>query len=78
MEFVIVAMPRSGTTVLSKMLDSHPDVVCLSEVFHPEATGIESFSSYCVAHSEIQETIRLSSRASLFSFPIRLEQVGLR
>ena len=59
-------MPRSGTTVLSKMLDSHPDVVCLSEVFHPEATGIESFSSYCVAHSEIQETIRLSSRASLF------------
>jgi LPS sulfotransferase NodH len=66
MEFVIVGMQRSGTTVLTKMLDSHPDVVCLHEVFHPEAAGIQSFTSYCVTYAQVQDLVSLSGRATLF------------
>lgn len=31
--FVIVAQPRSGSTLLAMALDSHPDIVCHDEIF---------------------------------------------
>lgn len=33
--FIVVAMPRSGSTLVQTALDSHPDVSCLYEPFHP-------------------------------------------
>ena len=33
--FVIMGLPRSGTTYLMSLLDSHPEVSCSGEVFNP-------------------------------------------
>jgi LPS sulfotransferase NodH len=33
--FVIVGMPRTGSTLLSTGLDQHPQVRCFGELFHP-------------------------------------------
>ena len=32
--FVIIGAARSGTTFLQSLLKSHPDIVCLGEIFH--------------------------------------------
>ena len=32
--FVIIGAARSGTTLLQSLLSSHPEIVCLGEVFH--------------------------------------------
>lgn len=34
--FIILAFQRTGSSFLSNLLQSHPDIVCFSEVFHPE------------------------------------------
>lgn len=34
-KFVILSDSRSGTSLLSETLNSHPDIVCHGEVFHP-------------------------------------------
>ncbi|MBS0125693.1 sulfotransferase [Thetidibacter halocola] len=33
--FIILGQPRSGTTHLTTLLDSHPDVICAGELFNP-------------------------------------------
>lgn len=35
-KFVIFAVPRTGSNFLCKALDSHPEVLCHPELFHPE------------------------------------------
>lgn len=35
--FVILGLPRSGTTYLATLLDSHPDLCCAGELFNPYA-----------------------------------------
>ena len=37
--FVIISMSRSGTSLLSESLNSHPQIVCHGEVFHPNPVG---------------------------------------
>lgn len=32
--FQVVGVPRSGTTLLSSLLDAHSEIICLSEPFH--------------------------------------------
>jgi len=34
-DFFIFTAPRSGSTVLTRTLDKHPDVFCAGELFHP-------------------------------------------
>ncbi len=34
--FVIMSTARSGTSLLSETLNSHPDIVCHGEIFHPD------------------------------------------
>jgi LPS sulfotransferase NodH len=36
---VIVSLPRSGSTTLARLLDSHDDVRCIVEPFHPHRYG---------------------------------------
>ena len=36
-EFVILGLPRSGTTYLTTLLNGHPDIMCYGEVFNPYA-----------------------------------------
>ncbi|PJF07820.1 sulfotransferase [Pseudorhodobacter sp. MZDSW-24AT] len=45
--FVIVGLPRSGTTYLMSLLDSHPEISCSGEVFNPYSvieTGAADYS----------------------------------
>ncbi len=35
--FVIIGLPRSGTTYLMTLLNSHPDVICHGELYNPYA-----------------------------------------
>lgn len=37
MNFAILAPPRTGTTMLVKMLDQHPEICCHGEIYHPRA-----------------------------------------
>ncbi len=39
-KFVIFAFPRSGSTYLCSRLDSHPDILCHYELFHPDAIPV--------------------------------------
>ena len=36
--FVILCYPRTGSTLLVEMLDSHPDILCHAEIFNPKST----------------------------------------
>lgn len=38
-KFVILSDSRSGTSLLSETLNSHPEIVCHGEVFHPTPAG---------------------------------------
>ena len=33
--FFILTAPRSGSTVLTRTLDQHPEIFCAGELFHP-------------------------------------------
>ncbi len=35
--FAIVSVPRTGSSVLTAALRSHPDIFCQGEIFHPDA-----------------------------------------
>lgn len=35
--FVILALPRTGSTLLTQLLDSHPRITCYNEPFNPDA-----------------------------------------
>lgn len=35
--FLVVGLPRSGTTYLASLLDEHPDVLCSGEQFNPHS-----------------------------------------
>lgn len=37
-QFLIVAVPRTGSKLLVEMLDSHPEILCHTEVFNPKST----------------------------------------
>src|SRR5436190_22682658 len=34
-DFIILTAPRSGSTVLTRTLDQHPQIFCAGELFHP-------------------------------------------
>lgn len=38
--FSIIALPRSGSTLLCGLLDSHPDILCHYELFHPNEVAL--------------------------------------
>ncbi|MGE3839975.1 MAG: sulfotransferase [Vicinamibacterales bacterium] len=38
--FSIIALPRSGSTLLCGLLDSHPDILCHYELFHPNEIAL--------------------------------------
>ncbi len=38
--FVILSTQRSGSTVLTRTLDEHPDIFCAGEIFHESKEGI--------------------------------------
>lgn len=38
--FAIISPPRAGSTLLCGLLDSHPDVICNYEVFHPNEVAL--------------------------------------
>lgn len=40
-KFVIVCNPRSGSNMLTSLLNSHPHVICFSEVFHQSMTTVD-------------------------------------
>jgi LPS sulfotransferase NodH len=66
MVFVIVAMQRSGTLLLTKTINSHPNVVCMEEVFHPQAPDNESFAQFCQLRASTKDLSYLSGRVILF------------
>jgi LPS sulfotransferase NodH len=35
-DFFILTAPRSGSTVLTRTLDQHPEIFCAGELFHPD------------------------------------------
>lgn len=36
-KFVVLSAARSGTSLLTETLNTHPDIVCHGEIFHPKA-----------------------------------------
>jgi hypothetical protein len=46
LEFAIIGYQRTGTGVLTSMLNSSDDIYAAAEIFHPEAVGIESFARF--------------------------------
>lgn len=38
MKFLVLSNARSGTSLLTETLNSHPDIVCHGEIFHPDPT----------------------------------------
>ena len=38
MKFVVMSNARSGTSLLTETLNSHPDIICHGEIFHPDPT----------------------------------------
>ena len=49
-EFAIVAMQRSGTTVLTELLNSDLRFHVAAEIFHPGEDQLDSFFSYYAGH----------------------------
>jgi len=44
--FVILTTQRSGSTVLTRTLDEHPDIFCAGEIFHEFKTNIHHAEWY--------------------------------
>jgi hypothetical protein len=40
MPFVIIALPRTGSTHLTTLLHSHHDIICHGEIFHPKGAFV--------------------------------------
>lgn len=41
-DFFILTAPRSGSTVLTRTLDQHPEIFCAGEIFHPSGETYHS------------------------------------
>lgn len=37
-KFIVISNARSGTSLLTETLNSHPEIVCHGEIFHPDLT----------------------------------------
>jgi LPS sulfotransferase NodH len=78
--FVIIGLPRSGTTYLSTLLDAHPRVYCSGEEFNPYAV-INAYGK-----DDRHETILARDRAPIAHLekvfkkrrPKAISQVGLK
>ena len=66
MNFVILGGQRSGSTVLASMLNTHPEIACLREVFHVQEKGLGSFFEFCKTRPDPIRFIRLDPRSSAF------------
>lgn len=74
--FVIVADMRTGSTLLATSLDSHPDIRCYGELFHPDNlpdNQIEGYNRYELSGRELaerafhaQDSIAAGFRAMIF------------
>ncbi len=42
-KFVVFSTPRSGSSHLVSLLDSHPDICCLGELFNPNGVSLRDF-----------------------------------
>ena len=52
--FVIVALPRTGSTLLTSLLDSHPQIICHNEPFNPDAV----YASHRILRNEYMRAYR--------------------
>ncbi|MEO9964291.1 MAG: sulfotransferase [Reichenbachiella sp.] len=43
-KFIILALPRTGSTHLVELLDSHPEISCFREIFKPHPNGTNVFA----------------------------------
>ncbi len=45
LRFVILSLSRSGSTLLTRLLDSHPDIFAAGELFNYEARGYRAYTA---------------------------------
>ncbi len=65
-EFAIVAMQRSGTTVLTELLNSDARFYVATEIFHPGEDQRDSFLSFCAERFRTSAGGSLPQRRDLF------------
>ena len=65
-EFAIVAMQRSGTTVLTALLGGDPRFYVAREIFHPQASEADSFRTFCASRLRDGYQGSLAERSALF------------
>ncbi|PWK61145.1 glycosyltransferase [Roseicyclus mahoneyensis] len=63
--FLIMAVPRSGTTLLARVMNAHPDIVCGSERFHGHTFSPESLSEIGFRTLDLERKDALASAANL-------------
>jgi hypothetical protein len=56
--FVLDGFPRTGSTTLTRILNSHPDIECCMEPFHPKRFGGE-FNRLARQHNSVAASLEL-------------------
>ncbi len=68
-EFAIMGMQRTGTSVLTNMLNTHPEIYAASEIFHPNGDDeSDSFDKFCQGGGDDRQSFcTLSARQRAFA-----------
>lgn len=69
LRFLVLSSPRCGSHMLRRSLCSHPNIVCLTEMFNPDLTNNEPFDA-CATDTEL-----LNERI-FRKYPDRVRAVG--
>ena len=77
LKFVVLSAPRSATTSLVGLLNSHPSVVCHKEAFHP-AKPYTHFAADEVWTSEMRDVNRSKFFERLWTNDAKEEAVGFK
>ena len=63
--FLIMAVPRSGTTLLARLMNAHPDVVCGSERFHGHTFSPDSLTENGFRTLDLERGAAVAANAEL-------------
>lgn len=74
--FIVFGVPRSGTTALADLLNSHPNVFCGRERFSIEGASEKIFNEACIADRSIPNLFHYEHNLAVLKEKINLKAIG--